>query len=131
MKKTIAMTMAVLVWGAVEAAGRQPMEAPAVRVRINYAIDPRVQLDYVVFGMAQMKASELLAEAGIRLEWRRGDPDQGDIETGVIGMTFVPVAPPEFQSGSGVNALASAKPYSKSRLDPGVQRSGRVLYLGL
>ena len=116
MKSTMAMTVAILTWGAGEAMGRRPGNtgnASGVPVQVYYNFDRSVTMDISLLSGARMRASLILAQAGIRLEWRLGKPAEDEMGAQVLGIRFVPSVPPALRTGTDKQALAVARPYGK------------------
>ncbi|HJZ97425.1 MAG TPA: hypothetical protein VKE70_13035, partial [Candidatus Solibacter sp.] len=80
-------------------------------VQVYYRLSGGVQVDGPMFTVARERASALLAEAGIRLEWHYGTLPEG-AEPFDIGITFVPKATKDYEAAADPHALASAQPYS-------------------
>src|SRR5947207_1782343 len=114
MKKTMAMTFAMLGWAAVDAAGRQPLDNNAVRVQVYYDGGPSVAVNVMVLSLAQARASQLLADASIQLEWHPGKTPAGEDRLQAIGITLLATAPPDFCFGDKAKALAAGRPYGNS-----------------
>jgi len=115
MKSTMAMMMAMITLGAVETAARQRVEADAVRVQVYYNVPLTIDMDEIMFGSARAKASQLLAEAGIRLEWHLGEPTEREVGAQVVAMNFLTAAPKKFRCRELGGALAAAQPYGSGR----------------
>ena len=116
MKSTMAMTVAILTWSAGEAMRRRPGNtgnASGVPVRVYYNFDRSVTMDISLLSGARMRASLILAQAGIRLEWRLGKPAEDEMGAQVLGIRFVPSVPPALRTGTDTQALAAARPYGK------------------
>lgn len=107
MKQSIAILVGTLVGSGCASAKLAP--AGAVTIEVYTKLDPTVTLSGSVLTAAEFQASYLLREAGIRLEWRRGQPARW--EPGSIGLTFVPQAPETFRCPEKRSALASARPF--------------------
>ena len=63
--------------------------------------------------VAQGQATWLFKEAGIHLEWRSGAPQEDPNADRVVGIAFIPKAPPFFQRPGHELALAAAQPYTE------------------
>jgi hypothetical protein len=100
MTSTISMMMAMLAWATGARADGLSAKADPVRVQICY-VPHGVHLDGIELSMAQTKASQLLAEAGIRLEWRSGKTREGEKGVHVIPLKFL-LAAPENLSKKGI-----------------------------
>jgi hypothetical protein len=111
MKKTMAMTLAMVGWGTGSlVAGETTREA----IRVYFQCEGSVNIVGPVFAMAQKRASGLLADAGVTLEWRNGRPPEEEIGYQTLMIRFVPSAPADYRHGQLANALASALPYGSS-----------------
>jgi hypothetical protein len=108
-KYTAAMTLAMMACGTVQAGMRNPVDV-TTHVEIWYQFEALETPDVPWF-QAQARATALLAEAGIILEWHHGRPEQTATGTHVIGIKFVGKAPEHFNTGTLANALAAARPY--------------------
>jgi hypothetical protein len=111
MKRTMAMAAAIVAWGASGAAGRMKQEEPGVTVRVYVRMVHPVNPNVMMVTIARVRASQLLADAGIRLEWRSGTPGEGETGPQVIALDFEADAPASFRDSP--KALAAAKPYGK------------------
>ncbi len=90
---TISMMMAVLAWATSARADRLPAKADRAQVQICYELSYGVHLEGMELSLAQTRASQLLAEAGIRLKWRSGKIREGEEAAHVIPLKFVMEAP--------------------------------------
>ena len=112
MKKTTTTAMAMMIGLAAGASARNAGPTPMVEtVRVYYRLSGGVQVDGPMFTVARERASSLLAEAGVRLEWHDGALPDG-AEPFDIGITFVPKATKDYEAAADAHALASARPYS-------------------
>jgi len=104
----IAVTVGMLAWAAGAAAVTPAPPPGLVRVQVCEEQTRSVILDGMLLSGTQSRASQLLAEAGIRLEWGCGKPGKSESQP-AIRLKFVPSAP-DGLSGQH-DALAAATLY--------------------
>src|SRR5215813_3761135 len=100
MKKTTTIAMAMMIGLAAAASARIAGPTPMVEtVQVYYRLSGGVQVDGPMFTVARERASALLAEAGIRLEWHYGTLPE-EAEPFDIGITFVPKATKGYEAAA-------------------------------
>jgi hypothetical protein len=109
MTAKLAIAMAVLACcAAAESVGNAPAATP---VTIYCLFDPGAIGNLGLFTLARVRAESLLADAGVRLEWRRGKPAAGETNSQTIEVTFVGAVPESRVSKLEPSTLALARPY--------------------
>jgi hypothetical protein len=93
-------------WTAVAKPNR---DAPRV---VAYLDSGAVRMSGTSMIVARLQASELFAAAGIRLEWREGDPRPDANGARVVGIQFVESPAIELTSVLDENAVAFARPHA-------------------
>lgn len=113
MKKSmvIAAVMMGMVAGAVE--GKLRTAIPAVRVDVWVTLGPDVAIDGATLTAAQTRATQLLNDADVLLQWHYGKTPESEVGPQVIRLQFVKQPPKELLEEISPNALAAAKPYDK------------------
>jgi hypothetical protein len=110
MTAKLAIAMAALACcAAAESIGNAPVGTP---VTIYCLLDPGAIGNLGLLTQAQARAESLLADAGVRMEWRRGKPLAGEAGAQAIELTLVAVMPESLVSKLDSSTLAFARPFS-------------------
>ena len=93
---------------------RPPGSPRVVNVNVWVDLESGVTISGTVLSMAQSRATDLLADGGVHLEWHAGKaPESGELSP-TIRIVFLRATPASFRDPPFANALAAARPFDSA-----------------